>query len=362
MLCTYPQIGILALYPHRFTMKPVRLFDHIRIDEYSATPKYLQLTNSILIAIEAGKISKNDMLPSINELSYELEISRDTAEKGYKYLKKIGVLASIPGKGYYISSTEFRQTLRICLFFNKLSSHKKIIYDAFIAALGEQIAVDFYIYNSDYMLFKKLLSNKMEGYSHYVIIPHFIEGEESAYQMINSIPKEKLIILDKKIPGITGEYAAVYENFEKDIYNSLEKARKALSKYHTIKLIFPDKSYYPREIKKGYLRFCQQYAFNHKIVNDISTEPIKEGEVYINLMESDLVTLVERLLNLDLKIGRQIGVISYNETPLKRVILNGITTISTDFHQMGSVAAKMILENSNKHIEVPFSLTLRSSL
>src|SRR5690606_27392462 len=88
-----PQFGILARYPHQFTMKPIRFFEHIRIDEYSATPKYLQLTNSILIAIEAGKISKNDMLPSINELSYELEISRDTAEKGYKYLKKIGVLA-----------------------------------------------------------------------------------------------------------------------------------------------------------------------------------------------------------------------------------------------------------------------------
>jgi DNA-binding transcriptional regulator YhcF (GntR family) len=37
-------------------------------------------------------------------LSYELEISRDTAEKGYKYLKKIGVLGSIPGKlGYQTS-------------------------------------------------------------------------------------------------------------------------------------------------------------------------------------------------------------------------------------------------------------------
>ncbi|WP_069659866.1 GntR family transcriptional regulator [Arcticibacter eurypsychrophilus] len=343
-------------------MKPIRFFDHIRIDEFSATPKYLQLTNAILIAIEAGKLDKNEMLPSINELSYELEISRDTAEKGYKYLKKIGVLASIPGKGYYIASTEFRQTLRICLFFNKLSSHKKILYDAFIATLGEQIAVDFYIYNSDCTLFKKLLSNKLEGYSHYVIIPHFFEGEESACQMINSIPKAKLIILDKKIPSITGEYAAVYENFEKDIYDSLEQAREPLSKYHTIKLIFPERSYFPKEIKKGFLRFCQQYAFNHKVISDIANEPIQEGEVYINLMESDLVALVERLISLDLKIGSQVGVISYNETPLKRIILDGITTISTDFQEMGSIAAKMILENSNKHVEVPFSLILRSSL
>jgi DNA-binding transcriptional regulator YhcF (GntR family) len=46
----------------------------------------------------------NDVLPSINELSFEFEISRDTAEKGYKYLKKIGIVGSIPGKGYFIKS------------------------------------------------------------------------------------------------------------------------------------------------------------------------------------------------------------------------------------------------------------------
>lgn len=344
------------------SIKPTRFLDFIHIDEYSATPKYLQLTNSILTAIETGKIAKNDMLPSINELSYELEISRDTAEKGYKYLKKIGVLGSIPGKGYYITSTDFRQTLRICLFFNKLSSHKKIIYDAFISALGDHVAVDFYIYNNDFKLFKKLLASKMEGYSHFVVVPHFIEGGENAYEIINTIPKEKLILLDKKISGVEGEYAAVYENFETDIYSALEQAKDVLSKYHTIKLIIPDKSYYPKEIKKGLLKFCQQYAFSHKIVNNISTEPIEEGEVYINLMEDDLVTLVEKVISLKLEVGKQVGVISYNETPLKKVILNGITTVSTDFYQMGAIAAKMILENSRTHVEVPFHLTLRSSL
>jgi DNA-binding GntR family transcriptional regulator len=105
-------------------MKHPNIFDWIRVDEYAATPKYLQLTNSILKAIETGKIRKNDLMPSINELSYELEISRDTAEKGYKYLKKMGVLGSVPGKGYFIQNTDFHQTLKIFLLFNKLSAHK----------------------------------------------------------------------------------------------------------------------------------------------------------------------------------------------------------------------------------------------
>src|SRR6201996_3476843 len=251
-------------------MKHSTIFDLIQVDELSATPKYLQLTHSILKAIGNGKIKKNDLMPSINELSYELEISRDTAEKGYKYLKKMGVLGSVPGKGYFIQNTDFRQTLKIFLLFNKLSAHKKILYDAFVGSLDPYAVVDFYIYNNDFNLFKKLLSDRKEDYSHYVIIPHFLEGGERAQDIINSLPKDKLLLLDKKIPGITGEYASVYQNFEQDIYSALEKARERLGKYHTIKIIFPSHTYHPVEILKGCSRFCQEYAFAYKVVSSIA--------------------------------------------------------------------------------------------
>ena len=67
-----------------------------------------------------------------------------------------------------------------------------------------------------------------------------MDGTEHADKIINTIPKDKLILMDKLVPGITGDYAAVYENFEKDIYNALLEANEHLSKYHTIKIIFPE--------------------------------------------------------------------------------------------------------------------------
>lgn len=79
-------------------MKQPPIFECIFIDYYSSTPKYLQLANSIIKCIGDGKISKNDILPSINELSYNFEISRDTAEKAYKYLKKLDCWARCPVK------------------------------------------------------------------------------------------------------------------------------------------------------------------------------------------------------------------------------------------------------------------------
>lgn len=343
-------------------MKTLEPNTYIHIDEYSSTPKYKQLVNAIYLAIEKGVLKKNSPLPSINELSFKLEISRDTAEKSYRQLRKLDIIASVPGKGFFVSTTEFKSRFKICLLFNKLSAHKKIVYDSFMKTLGHQAVVDFYVYNNDFALFKRLLTGKQDEYSHFVIIPHFNEAYEFPADVINIIDKDKLVVLDKLIAGITGQFAAVYEDFSSDIYNALVQALERLSNYDTIKIIFPKYSYYPQEILEGFYRFCNQYAFAYKVLDHVLDEDIKSGEVYISLMEDDLVDLIEKTIALKLKIGKEVGIISYNETPLKRIILNGITTISTDFGILGSEAANCIIQNTKTHIKVPFYLNLRSSL
>lgn len=343
-------------------MLPTKILSYITIDSYSATPKYQQVSNAIQMAIEKGQIKRGDVMPSLNELTYSLDISRDTAEKAYKYLKNLGVLGSVPGKGYFIDKTEVRQALKVFLIFNKLSAHKKIIYDAFVKALGPEASIDFYIYNNDYSLFKKMLGNQKEEYTHYVIIPHFVEGGQQAHEIINQLPKERLVLLDKMLPGVTGNYAAAYENFENDIYSALEQTVDELKKYKVLKIIFPEKSYFPDEIILGFKRFCHTHGFKSEVLHEIEKHAIQAGDLYINLMEDDLVILLEKILSRQLLIGEQVGVISYNETPLKKFILNGITTISTDFQKMGEIAAALILEKSTAHVEVPFSLVKRASL
>ena len=340
----------------------MNIYQLIQLDERSVTPKYLQLAHSVIFAVETGKIGQNYPLPSINELSYELDISRDTAEKAYKYLKKMGVIGSVPGKGYFINKTDIQPRLRVFLLFNKLSAHKKIIYDAFVARLGEETVIDFYIYNNDFALFKKIIQSRKENYTHYVIIPHFMEGGQNAADMLEQIGEGELILLDKCITGLNRKFGAVYENFENDIYQALTEALPHLSKYETLKIIFPSYTYFPEDILKGFQNFCQQYAFNHSIVHDIQHENIQAGEVYINLMEDDLVTLLSKVMESDLELGKNIGIISYNETPWKQFILNGITTISTDFKKMGEMAANMVLHPDHSMHTVPFTLTMRCSL
>ena len=303
-------------------------------------------------------------MPSINELSASLDISRDTAEKGYKHLKKLGVLDAVPGKGYFIADGVEKERHKILLLFNKLSAHKKIIYDAFVAALGPESQIDFYIYNNDFNLFKKILLERLDHYSHYVLITHFLEGDPPVQDLIEKIPKEKLIMLDKKMPYMQANmgYSSVYESFEEDIYGALKAASDRLKRYKRLVLIFPDKSYYPQEIIKGFRRFCESSGFDHIIVPGTQSFEMTRGDVYITVMEDDLVRIIELIKDRSLETGKDIGVISYNETPIKRIILSGITTISTDFISMGKQAAALILEGKKALIPIAFKIHLRDSL
>ena len=98
------------------------------------------------------------------------------------------------------------------------------------------------------------------------------------------------------------------------------------------------------------------------VVQDFNNLTIEAGDVFITHMENDLVELIEKILSTDLVVGKDVGVISYNESPLKKIILKGITTISTDFQLMGERAANAVLEKSLLHEAMPFHLYERASL
>ncbi|MFD2967957.1 GntR family transcriptional regulator [Sphingobacterium bambusae] len=352
----------LAHHVDEATMNNQEFIHSIQISDFSSTPKYLQLADAVIDGVKRSHLRQGDILPSINELSVHLDISRDTVEKGYKHLKSLDIISSTPGKGYFVAKSDVVNKQKIALFLNKLSAHKKIVYDALARELGEEASLDLFVYNSDISHLRTLLLNLTKQYDRYVIFPHFKEGRDQAPEVLSLIPMDKLLVLGKMVDGFGSHIDAVYENYEKDIYEALEKALEPLSRYRALKLIFPDNSDYPKAIIKGFYKFCQQYAFDHTLVGSLAKEPIKKGECYINLAEDDLVLILEKSIAKNYQVGKDIGIISYNETPLKKFILNGITTISTDFELMGKYAAQIIKSKETKQLEVPFYINIRPSI
>lgn len=155
-------------------MRKIQPETFLEINEYSKTPKYRQIINSVIRGIEQGLLQRNDRLPSVNQLLIAFDISRDTVVKAYDYLKEKEIIDAVPGKGYYIKSVQMHRQHNVFLLFNKLSAHKKIIYDSFSETLGDQAAIDFFIYNNNYRLFKQLIRGHLNRpYTHFVIMPIF---------------------------------------------------------------------------------------------------------------------------------------------------------------------------------------------
>ncbi|WP_289042437.1 substrate-binding domain-containing protein, partial [uncultured Zobellia sp.] len=84
------------------------------------------------------------------------------------------------------------------------------------------------------------------------------------------------------------------------------------------------------------------------------------GDLFITISESDLVSLVNQIRNQEFDLGTDIGVISYNDTPLKQLL--GITCISTDFKAMGETAARMIMDKKKGKVKNPFRFIDRNSI
>jgi DNA-binding transcriptional regulator YhcF (GntR family) len=336
----------------------------LHIDTNSKVPVYLQIVDSIMAAVRDGDLRRDEQIPSINEFSEQYLLSRGTVEKAYKELRDKKVILSVKGKGYFIYRTDINMPLRVLLLFNKISNYKKQLYNAFVKTLGEGVFVDLHIHHSNVQLFDSLISNNLGDYDHYVIMPHFYEQPEKVLQIIRQIPESQLLLLDKDLPEITGKHAAVYQNFEKDIYEALYEALPSLKKYSSLVFVNPSSIVpYPPEIRKGFQYFCRMHDFDFSVTEGIEMNaPVKAGQAYIVIEETDLVNLVKICRQKNLGIGKEVGIVSYNETPLKEILLDGITVISTDHEQMGITAATMILEKSTDRVKNPFKLILRKSL
>ncbi len=334
------------------------------IEFENKTPKYLQIVASITNSIKRGKLKKGDKVISINEMSNEFLLSRNTVQKAYEILEKKGILSPIQGKGFYINRTDVINSYRVLLLFNRISYHKKLIYDSFIKTIGDQAQVDLKIYHCDINVFEKLINDNLFDYDYYVIMPHFYEDTQRAREIIQKIPDNKLVILDKDLPyPANGKYPAVYQDFQRDICDALENGLNLLRKYSKLILVFPTTIRYPYEIVVGFRNFCIQNNFAYKIISEINSDtPLTAKEAYIVIEENDLVALIKLCMSRKMKIGKKIGIVSFNETPLKEILLNGITVISTNHSAMGEQAARLILENRIEKIKNPFEFIKRKSL
>lgn len=329
----------------------------IKIKEKTKVPKYKQIIKSIEDAILSGTLKKGDQLPSINVIKKDHSLSRDTVLTAFNDLKNRGIIQSVVGKGYYVASENINVTQKIFLLFDELNAFKEDLYNAFLKHLNVNIQVDIYFHHFNSSLFNKLINDNMGDYNYYVIMPANLKNTNNSIQ---NLPHNKVYILDQVHDDLK-DYPAIYQNFEKDMYLNLEKAAHLISKYKKLVLIFsPIKQ--PIGMLNGFVSFCEAYQLPFKIIDSYKDKIPKKGELYVIPDDKNLLQVIKKITSSKQTLAKDVGVISYNETLLKEIVANGITTISTDFNAMGKRLAKMILNNEPLRIENPNNIIIRNSL
>jgi len=332
----------------------------IRIADKSSTPKYQQLVNEIIRQIESKHLRLGDKLPSIHQICNNYEISRDTVVIAYNELKSRGIISPKHGKGFYVTSTSVRSKLRIFLLFDVMNGYKEVLYRSLVKNLGPDYQVDIYFHYYNLGIFEQLIRDNAGKYGFYVIMPHF---NVDVSEIVNTIPVEKLLIIDKDIKSGAKGYAAVYQDFENDITESLTQAAPLLTKYSTFKFVSNhDFQFIPEGMERGFFSFCKKNKIQHSFYEDIESSNPGKGDAFLVVSDHDLIQLLKTCLNQNWELGKDIGILSYDETPLKEILAGGISVISTDFRSMGETAAAIITTRDFRKVKNPCIFLRRNSL
>lgn len=329
----------------------------IVVDAHSGIPKYKQIIQSIELAIAENRLQKGDRLPSVNKVSLEFSISRDTVLLAYDELKKRGIVFAILGKGYYVKSVEFSFEQRYFVLFDELNAFKEDLYTSFLETIANRAQVDIYFHHFNITMFRKLINESNGNYSKYIIMPTNLK---EAAAIIKTLPKNDVYILDQTNEELR-DYPSVHQNFVKDMYSLLLEGKSKIDLYEQLILIFPGQKE-PLGMVEGFEKFCSEYAIKHQVILNFEEHYMQKGTVFVIPNDRQLVDVLEFAKTQNFRLGVDYGIISYNDTPLKKVVENGITTISTDFKKMGKSLAEMVLTNQKFQLENECQLRVRNSL
>ena len=115
------------------------------LDRRSVVPLYYQIQQNLLENIHAGLLKPGQAIPSEQEISSTLRVSRMTARQAIKSLCDMGVVYSQRGKGTFVSETKLEKSFRQVRSFSEEMEawgsrpHSRLIRSEVIPA-GEEAA------------------------------------------------------------------------------------------------------------------------------------------------------------------------------------------------------------------------------
>lgn len=317
--------------------------------------KVRQLSDAIRTAISNGEFKEGDTLPSINKISANYNLARDTVYKAFQDLKEKGIIESAPTRGYFVSNT----VNNIFVLLDIFSPYKENLYKELTANLPLNYRLDLYFHHYNKRSFNNIIQDSIGRYDLYLIT----NLQNDIYsEVLDRLDNSKVLLLDlgkfKK-----DKFSYVCQGFDTTLYDCLTSGLHKFNRYEEICLIFNTKSEHPASSVPYFEQFCKDNNFKYKIITrDLNSFDIVPGTAYIAVRHIDMIQIVKTCRLQNYELGKDVGLVTMNDAPMLEVIENGISVISTDFRQMGKLAAEYIKTRQKVQTYVSTKLILRGSL
>ena len=316
--------------------------------------KVQQLTDFIQEAIALNNLKAGDALPSINHLSKEFAVSRDTVFKSFLDLKTRGIIDSVQGKNYFVAS----RTKNILLLLDEYSPFKEVLYNTLISTLPISYTIDLWFHQYNEHLFNKIISESLGKYNKYLVMNY---DNEQFSNILQKIDEKKLLLLDFGNFEKSG-YSYVCQDFERGLYETLSSIKEELSKYEKLVFVLNRRHKHPQISKQAFANFCLDNNFEFRVLDEISDKTdIQNRYFYLVVKNEDVVEIIKQARQKKMNLGTDFGLLAYNENPFYEIIENGISSIGIDWEKMGEIAAQYILTDEPVQTYLPTNITLRPS-
>lgn len=322
------------------------------------TLKYEKIINHIKNQISEGLLKVGDPLPSINNISSQFSAARETVVKAYKILKDEGLIESRRGKGYFLLKETLDYKPSIFLMLNSFNPYMEVLYNAFKKQLNNLYNIDIYFHHNNIEVFKSLIRENRERYQSFVIKP-FVHDEVP--KLLQELDDKYLLILDRP-EYITPESPFICQDFRHGFYTGLVELLPRLHKYDQISFITSSTNPHPPESEKSFIEIARKQKLSYTSISDLKENDILKNSAYIVVSDDDLIQILKKAKSENWKVGEDIGILTYNDSPLYEFISGGITSISADFEEMGIQAAIYAKNRAKVQKIIPTTLNERVSL
>ncbi|KAA3616890.1 MAG: GntR family transcriptional regulator [Calditrichaeota bacterium] len=323
-------------------------------------PLYRQIIKNIIENIHNNNLSIGDKLPSINSICKEFNLSRDTVVKSYDILKEKGIITAVHGKGFYINNSRSEIKTNVFVLFDaQHTSYKEELFKGMQEVVKDKASLDIYSHHYNPIFFRDLITKYRNDYEYYVIMPF---KNKLVEESLKKLDPKKVLLLDIAISTKKTDYSSIFQSHDFGFENALGDALDSIRKYKKLFLVYPQEKHHPISTKNSFLKFCQQNGIEYQVEHDLDESLLQKNNAYFVIEDDDLVSLIKYCRKMNFKLGKDIGCLTYNDTPFKTILEGGITTVSIDFYQMGKLVGKQICRPVQINTVVPTYLFKRKSL